>query len=181
MIKDRWKDIYEDAEAPVTGNPKGDVTVVEFFDYQCGFCKRAHEETEKVLAEDKNLRYVYKQFPILGPNSLLAAKAAVAAHKQGKFLPLHTAFMKHKLPLTEEEINKLAKDVGLDVDKLKQDMESEPVVAYVNKSRELAESLGGRGTPLFVIGDKTYPGAMGTDQIKEILAGIRASATPKTP
>jgi len=165
--------IFNDANAPVTGNPKGDITIVEFFDYSCGYCKMAQEHVSKLLAEDKNIRFVYKELPILGPKSQLAAQAALASVAQGKYTKFHEALMGAKEALSEESIMTIAKATGLDTDKLKKDMGNEKIQAMIKDNVELAGEIGAHGTPTFVIGEKVYGGAVPYEQMKEAVATAR--------
>lgn len=165
--------VFKDPTSPVGGNPKGDVTLVEFFDYTCGYCKMAQEAVTKALAADKNVRMVYKEFPILGPNAEVASKAALAAVEQGKYVPFHEALMSAKDRLSMESIKKIAKSVGLDVEKLTKDMESDKIAAIIKANRDLANELQIRGTPGFVIGQKVYPGALTAEQLKQAIAEAR--------
>jgi protein-disulfide isomerase len=169
-------EIFNDPNSEVSQNPKGDVTIVEFYDYQCGYCKMVHGTLQQLFAEEKNVRYIHKNYPILGPASLTAAHAAVAATKQNKFDELHAALLGSKERLDDEGIMAIAKKVGLDVDKLKKDMNDEKVKAQVQKELALGQALGVRGTPMFIIGDKTFPGAIGLDQFKASIAEVRAQA-----
>jgi protein-disulfide isomerase len=117
-----------DPTVPVEGNPNGDVTVVEFFDYQCGYCKMAQEAVSKLLATDKNVRMIYKEYPILGPDSVQGSKAALASVNQGKYTKFHDTLMNTKGHLSNEIIFTLAKESGLDVEKLKEDMGDDSIV-----------------------------------------------------
>lgn len=167
------REIYNDPASPEIGNPKGDVTVVEFFDYQCGYCKAVHEDSLTLVREDPKVRFVYKEFPILGPGSTVAAKAALAARKQGKYEQAHNALMSHRGRLDELAVNRLMEGVGLDMAKLKADMESPAVAEMIEKNMELAEKLGVRGTPAFIVGDELAPGALKLDEMKRMVAAAR--------
>lgn len=178
-IKENSAKLNNDPNSPVSGNPKGDVTVVEFFDYNCGYCKRAHPTTTQLKKEDTNVRYVYKQFPILGPTSLTAAQAAVAAHLQGKFEAMHDALMNNKEPLSESVIDKMAGEIkGLDVAKFKKDMAGDEVRKRIDADLELGRSVGVQGTPGFVIKDQLHPGAMDIAQFKKLVAEAREAKKP---
>lgn len=166
--------ILNDPSSPVSGNPKGDVTIVEFFDYSCGYCKMAQGSVEKILDSDKNLRFVYKELPILGPNSLLASQYAVASIEQGKYPAFHRALMEAKQHLTESAIIDIAKEVGLDTDKLKKDIGSEKVQKILKTNIALAKEIGAQGTPTFIIGGKLFPGALSYEQIQEAVEKVRA-------
>ncbi|NTU76363.1 MAG: DsbA family protein [Alphaproteobacteria bacterium] len=175
VIKNHDK-IFNDASAPVGGNPKGDVTVVEFFDYQCGYCKMTQEIVGKLVAEDKNIKLVYKEYPILGPDSARVAKAALASVKQGKYVKFHDALMATKEPLADDALFRVAKDVGLDVEKLKKDMDDEAIEKMVKANREVGVEIGARGTPTFVIGEQVFPGAVPLESLKQAIAEARKSA-----
>lgn len=173
-IKDNADALYKNKDDAVAGNPKGDITVVEFFDYSCGYCKRVHPTTVQLREQDKGIRYVYKQYPILGPGSLLASQAAVAAQLQGKFDPMHEALITNKEPLTEAKLDTIAAGIkGLDVAKLKSDMKGVEVARRINASLDLGRKVGVNGTPGFIIKDTLYPGAMELDGFKQIVATAR--------
>ncbi len=165
--------LLNDPNAPVGGNPKGDVTVVQFFDYTCGYCKVAQTQVEKFLQEDKNVRLVYKEFPVLGSGSFETSKAALASVAQGKYVAFHNALMSSKERPSGDVLFKIAKEVGLDVEKLKKDMESEKISKILDANKELAAQMGIRGTPTFIIGKNMYPGAMPLAQLKETVAKER--------
>jgi len=169
-----YKDkIFNDPNAPVGGNPKGDVTLVEFFDYQCGYCKTVHPMVVKLLQEDKNLRFVYKEYPILGDGSVLASRAALASVKQGKYFRFHEALMEMKGHVSEDGVMQAAKDVGLDLEKLKKDMASDAVEKILAANREMGMKIGANGTPTFVIGDNVFPGAVPLEQMKKVIEDVR--------
>lgn len=170
--------IYGDPDTPVGGNPKGSVTVVEFFDYQCGYCKMSETAIEKLLKEDKDVKFVYKNFPILGPMSTVAAKASLASARQGQFAKFHQALMNKKDHLNEEMIYQTAKDAGLDVEKLKKDMKDEAIEKMTQANIKLGAEVGVRGTPLFIVGDTVFPGAMEYAQLKQAVDEAR-TATKK--
>ena len=160
--------------SPVSGNAAGDVTVVEFFDYQCGFCRRALPTMVELLKTDPGVRVVWKEFPILGPVSDFAARASMAAERQGKYHEFHVRLMGQKEKLSEERIVKVAAGVGLDVARLRRDMADPAIRAYLNETRRLARTLGIGGTPAFVIGDTLIPGVVDTARLKELVAAERA-------
>jgi protein-disulfide isomerase len=166
--------LLNDVGSPVAGNPQGDVTVVEFFDYRCGYCKGVAPDVQKLLAEDPNVRIVYKEFPILGPESDLAARAALAAHAQGKYLPFHDALMTASGPLTLPAILQLSRAAGLDGARLRADMEKPEIRATIERNRALADTLGITGTPAFVIGAELVPGAVGLHGLKALVSQARA-------
>ena len=177
-IKAKHDQIYSDANTPVGGNPKGDVTIVEFFDDQCGYCKMSEPFLEKILNEDKNVRFIYKEFPVLGPASTTAAKASLAAFRQGndKFIAFHNALLAKKEHLNDDIIYQTAKDVGLDVDKLKADANDDATAKQIQANLDLGTDIGVRGTPMFIIGSKVFPGALQEDQLKKAITDARATA-----
>jgi protein-disulfide isomerase len=174
-LKDNSAQVFRNPAAPVAGNPKGDVTIVEFMDYNCGYCKRSLPDVMKLVESDKNLRVVIKEFPILGPTSITASRAALAAGKQGKYKELHVALMSHKGALSDEAIFELAKSAGLDVDKLKADMEDKTIAARIEQNHQLASMLGIDGTPAFVIDQQLIPGALGYEALAAAIGDVRAS------
>jgi len=167
------KGFLMDGGAPFAGNPKGDVTVVEFFDYNCGYCKKAVDDVVKLVEEDKNVKVVFHEMPILSPVSQDAARWALAAHKQGKYFEYHVALMKGGGARSVQTLESTAKDVGLDVAKMKKDADSKEVRDMVEQSVSVARDLGIRGTPAFIIGDMLAPGYLGLDAMKETVAKAR--------
>jgi protein-disulfide isomerase len=180
-IKANTKEIFNDPHSPVAGNPKGDVTLVEFFDYQCGHCKAMEPVVENIMASNKNLRVVYKELPIFGGASQYAAKAALAANMQGKYQAFHQALMKAKNPMTKEKVMAIAKKVGLDTKKLKKDMDSNTVENAIKADFALAQKLQLMGTPAFIIGNKSgtdfkfMPGAVPQATLQKAIAAAAAN------
>lgn len=173
VVSDRGSEIFDDPATPVGGNPRGDVTIVEFFDYRCPYCKQVLPILQTVLKEDHNLRFVYKEMPVLGPVSVVAAHAALAAQRQGKYEVFHTAMMATKGQITDDTVYKVAGSVGLDVDRLKQDMNAPEIARDLKANLALAEALNIRGTPGFIIGKKIVPGALDLDALKNMVAEAR--------
>lgn len=173
----RRDELLHDPASPVGGNPKGDVTIVEFFDYRCPYCKQMEPGLEALLKEDTKLRIVYKEFPILGPDSLVASRAALAALKQGsdKYLRFHAAMMNAKGQINEAVVLKLAEDSGLDVAKIKTDMGAPEIETLIKRNYDLADSLDIKGTPAFVIGDTLTPGAVDVATLRKLIAEARKS------
>ena len=161
--------------SPVSGNPQGDVTVVEFFDYRCGYCKRALPAMTALLEEDPNVRVVWKEFPILGPVSEFAARAAMAADRQGRYYPLHLALMQEP-ELTERKVLEIAHKTGLDTARLQQDMKDPAIRGYIDETRRLAQEIGISGTPAFVVGDTLVPGVVDAARMKELVEAARSGA-----
>ncbi|WP_045107378.1 DsbA family protein [Legionella hackeliae] len=149
-IKDNANQLLND-DLTVLGNPKGNVTLVEFFDYQCIHCKKMAPVISELIKKDNNLRVVFKEFPIFGKSSDMASRAALAAAMQGKYKEMHDALIKQDQRLNEKIIMDTAKSIGLDTTKLKTDMESKKVTDALNANRELAEKLHLMGTPAFIV------------------------------
>ncbi|WP_457667077.1 DsbA family protein [Thiolapillus sp.] len=162
-----------DTKSPVWGNPEGDVTIVEFFDYNCPYCKKVFPSVKKLIADDGNIKVVMKELPVLGPNSTYAAKAALAAQKQGKYALYHTAMMSKSSRLSKEGVLSAAEKVGLDMEQLKKDMESPAVQQELERASVWAQRLGVNGTPAFVIGDQLIPGAIDGDRMKQFVEMAR--------
>ncbi len=166
-------------DAPGTGNPKGDVTVVEFFDYNCGYCKRALPDLQALLKTDKNLRLVLRDMPILSPTSVTASQWALAANKQGKYFEYHVALMNHNGPKDDSVLEKLAKDVGLNVEQLKKDAVSQDIAKTIQEDMTVAEDIGIHGTPAFIVNGQLYPGYLGPDGLKGAIDTARKNAAGK--
>lgn len=162
---DLIKKLKADKDIAQTGNPEGDVVVVEFFDYNCGWCKKAFEEIQTLLKEDKNVKVVLYDIPILGPTSHLASRWALAAKKQGKYWDMHKALITHQGSIDEEVMAKLAKDAGVDVDKLKKDLEDPSIDAELKSHLEVTKSLGIQGTPGFLVNEKVFRGYVPYDTL----------------
>jgi protein-disulfide isomerase len=178
-LKTKRGELQGAKDLPVMGNPNGDVTVVEFMDYRCGYCKGVKPVLDQVLKEDGKIRFVVKEFPILGPASRTASMAAIASLKQGKYVAFHNALMAYPNNLTEEVIFALARQVGIDVAKLKEDMKSDSVMELITRTNQLARDLGINGTPGFIIGDEIVPGAIGADEFKARIAAARRACAER--
>lgn len=172
-LVERGKEIFEDPGSPVLGNPQGDVTLVEFFDYRCTYCKAVTDTVFEAAKADGKLRLVFKELPILGPESVFAAKAALAARQQGKYEDFHRAMMKARGVVNEESILKTAASAGLDLEKLKKDMASAEIEDQLKRNLDLARSLDINGTPAFIIGDRIIPGAVDRDTIAKLIQQAR--------
>ena len=159
----------------VVGNPNGSVTMVEYFDYNCGYCKRALPDVLKLIDDDKDLRVVLKEFPILGPGSIFAARAALASRKQGKYWEFHLAMLEQRGAINEAKVLKAAEKVGLDVEKLKADMEAPEVEKAISINMGIARELGINGTPAFIVGERIIPGAVGYRTLAGTVAEVRES------
>ena len=146
------KFLFHDENAPVSGNVSGDVTMIEFFDYNCGYCKKAAQEVQQLLSADSNIKLVYREWPILSEGSVFGAKAALAARKQGMYLEMHDALM--NLPRVHEASTlEVAQELGLDIAQLEKDMKAPEIEQHLARSVTLAKSLGFTGTPSMIIGD----------------------------
>jgi protein-disulfide isomerase len=172
-IAERSEEILNDPDAPVGGNPAGDVTLVEFFDYNCPYCRRVAPTVVELEEADPDLRLVYKEFPILGPGSEFAARAALASRKQGKYVPFHNALMQASEQVTEESIMEIARTVGLDTDQLTADMQAPAIQEAIARNLRLANALGITGTPSFVIGQEIVPGAADFRTLEDLIARAR--------
>lgn len=152
-------DLKQDPGTPVMGNPNGDVTVIEFFDYQCPFCKAAEPRLKELVKTDGNIKFVIKDFPILSPVSIVASKAALAADMQGKHADFHNALMSHRGSLeNDERVFKIAERVGLDIDRLKQDMNSTAVTDQLFENFNLARKLRINVVPGYIVDGKVLSG-----------------------
>lgn len=167
--------LLNDGYSYVAGNPNGDVTVVEFFDYRCGYCKKVREDVVNVIGGDSNLRFVFKEFPILGAVSMEASRAAIASKKQGddKYWAFHNAMLAAD-GLDSAAIYDIAAGQGIDVGKLKEDMKSPEVDDIIKKNHALAEQIGVDGTPAFIVGDQLYPGALDEADLKSAVEQHRS-------
>ena len=163
-LADHNQQVFNDPQSPTAGNPKGDVTLVEFFDYRCPYCKQVEPSLEKLLGDDKNLRFVYKEFPVLGADSELAAHVALAAKLQGKYDAFHRAMMAAPGHPDEAVIYKVAETVGLDINRLKQDAKSPEIDNQLKANLDLGNLLSIDGTPGFIVGTTIVPGAISLDE-----------------
>ena len=175
VLSEQRSMLEQDPNAPVIGNPEGDVTVVEFFDYNCPYCKRAAPELEALIAADDNVRVVFREWPILGDGSVFAARAALAARKQGKYEAFHWEMMGLSGRAEEASILAAAEKIGLDIDALRADMNAPDIDAHIDESMRLAELLGFSGTPSFVIGDALVPGFVPIDELERLVDEARAA------
>ena len=170
-------ELLNDPNTPVGANVKGDVTIVEFFDYRCGYCKRVFPDIIKVLNTDKNIRYVFKEFPILGPESVTASKAALAAWSldKTKYMALHKALMGSKGGLPEGRVLDFATKAGYDAMALKTAMKDPKIDDLIAKNFELAKAFDINGTPAFIIGDEIIRGAIDLQALRAIISKARGN------
>ncbi|GGB29328.1 Protein-disulfide isomerase [Tranquillimonas rosea] len=173
VLDEERETLERDPNAPVLGNPEGDVTVVEFFDYNCPYCRRAKPEIEALLAADPNVRLVYREWPILGEGSVFAARAALAAREQGLYEDFHWAMMGMNGRAEESAVLRIAEEIGLDIVQLRRDMEAQEIDAHIQTSMRLARALGITGTPSFVIGDALVPGVVDVERLQTLVSDAR--------
>jgi protein-disulfide isomerase len=169
MLKEYSNALFATPTDAVLGNPNGDVTLVEFFDYRCGYCKAVFPQLTDVVHSDGNVRLVMKEMPILGAESVMAAQWSVAALKLDGYEAFHSALMTHKGNVTLDLLKSVAKDSGLDPEKMAKVAQSKEVGDELQASLDLARALNISGTPAFVIGDVLVPGAIGADQLKALI------------
>ncbi len=167
--------IFNDPASPVVGNPNGDVTIVEFFDYHCPYCKAVAAPLQQLITDDKGVRLVLKEFPILGEDSILASQAALAAARQGKYWAFHQALMEHRGKFDMEVIKAIAAKTGLDPVKLAVDMGAQKIDPQISANHKLAKALDVSATPTFVIGDQVVEGAVPLEQLKDLIQKARGS------
>lgn len=164
-----------DPADPVAGNPKGDVTIVEFFDTRCPYCRRLEPAMASLLAEDKGIRLVFKDMPVLGPASTLAARALLAAQRQGGYERLRAALMRPGFVASEASLATAAQDAGLDWPRLRRDMDDPAIERRLSANLSQARALGIEGTPALVIGSALIPGAVELADLRRAVAQARAS------
>ena len=176
-VKNHSEAIFNSPRQVTLGNPQGDVTFVEFFDYNCGYCKRALDDMNALMAKDPKLKVVLKEFPVLGPGSTEAAKVAVAVRMQDKtgkkYLEFHQKLLTGRGQADRARALAVAKEVGLDMARLEKDLKSEEIDATLAESMKLAEALGLNGTPSYVIGNDVVVGAVGLAKLGEKIQAAR--------
>ncbi|MCB4820804.1 DsbA family protein [Roseicella aerolata] len=165
--------LFRNAEDPVKGNPQGAVTVVEFFDARCGYCKQLHPVVEQMLRRQRDVRLVLKDLPILGPNSLLASRALLAAQRQGKYAELHDALLRLREEPTEPVLKREAEKLGLDWARLRREMEDPAIARRLEANTRLASVLRIEGTPALIIGETLVPGAVDLATLERLVAEAR--------
>jgi protein-disulfide isomerase len=169
----RRNDLIADPRTPSIGNANGDVTIVEFFDYRCPYCKRVHPSIADLVKDDPNVRIIYKDLPVLGPDSVFAARVALAASMQGAYQHMHDAMLEATSPLTNDTVMALAEAAGLNKARLQQDMNAPEVEAALARNADLAKALGIRGTPTFVVADTVIPGAIEPSGMRKLVEATR--------
>ena len=174
QIREYSSELTDTEDTIVIGNPAGDITIIEFFDYNCPYCKTAARDLQELIKSDENIKFIPREWPILNNNSVIAARAALASIAQGKYKEYHWRLMKEG-SLTEAKIFEIAKDLKIDISSLKKDMESEFVINHIAKSAALARRIGFSGTPLFIIEGKFFPGFVPLEELELIISDIRES------
>ena len=174
MLLENRKEIIYDPASPVAGNPNGDVSIVEFFGYRCGVCRQIHPIVNQLVKSDSNIRHVFKIWPILGPRSVLAGRAAIASRRQGKYHAFHKVMMETNSAFDENAIMGMAESIGIDTALLRVDLFSAETDAMISKNYALAEKLKLNGTPSFVIGDVLLRGARDLESLRRLVAAARA-------
>jgi len=174
--------IFRSDYAYVGGNPEGDVTVVEFFDYNCGYCKQALPDVVKLTEEDETVRVVFKELPIFGEDSEAAARAALAAKEQGKYFEMHQRLFNDPGKANKAKAMDIAKDLDLDMEKFEADMQSDKVTAALDENLKIAQAIGLQGTPLYLVGDEMIAGAPDDlfEQLEANVAKIRKDGCTTT-
>lgn len=174
-VADQSSVLFSSPHQATVGNPKGDATLVEFFDYNCHYCKGALPDIAKLLQNDPNMKLVLKDFPVLGPGSVEAAKVAIAVRNQlrgDRFWQFHVKLLGSHGPVGKAEALAVAKEMGVDMDRLNKDMENPDVAAGIEETMHLADTLQINGTPSFVVGQEVVVGAVGYDPLKEKLDSV---------
>lgn len=173
-IRKRQAEIFNDPQTPSSGAANADVTIVEFFDYRCQYCKQVQATVAQIARSDQKLRVVYKELPILGEESVVASRAALAANMQGQYHRMHNALMARRGSLDEPTVLAIAGELGLDAQRLKADMSRPEIGAHIERNRALARDLGIRGTPAFIVGEQIIPGAIDLETMRAVVARARA-------
>ena len=176
-IKNHSDALFNSPRQVVLGNPQGDVTFVEFFDYNCGYCKRALNDMVELMSKDSKLKVVLKEFPVLGPSSVEAAQVAVAVRMQDKtgkkYFEFHQKLLSGRGQVDKAKALATAKDIGLDMARLDKDLKSDEVAKTIEESMKLAEALGLNGTPSYVIGNDVVIGAVGLAALSQKIKAAR--------
>ena len=167
------KVLEQNPALPVLGNPKGDITLTEFFDYNCPYCRTNMADVQRLIADDPKLRVVFREWPVFGEGSMFAAKAALASLQQGKYWPLHEALMTMKGRAEESTVLRAARQAGLDVDRLRVDMEKREILDQIYETMDLADTMMLTGTPTFIAGHEASFGKLNLADLKQLVATAR--------
>ena len=173
--------VLRDPEIPAAGNPDGDITIVEYFDYNCPYCRKLEPELRQVVQDDGKVKLVYKDWPILGPVSIAAARMALATKYQDKYVAAHDALMGTASRLTEPRIRELLSGAGIDVDRAAKDLETnaKAIDAILARNNDQATAFGFKGTPAFIIGKFRVPGALTMEEFGQVIADARKAGAEK--
>jgi protein-disulfide isomerase len=173
--------VLRDPDIPVAGNPNGDITIVEYFDYQCPYCRKVEPELQQVVHDDGKVRLVQKDWPVLGPVSVVAARMALACRYQDKYLQAHDALMGVNSKLTEPRIRELLAGAGIDVDRAARDLDAnaKAIDAILARNNDQASAFGFNGTPSFIVGKFRVPGVLTMEQFGMAIADARKAAKKK--
>ena len=173
--------VLRDPDIPVVGNPDGDVTIVEWFDYNCPYCRKLEPELRQVVQDDGKVRLIWKDWPILGPTSVVATRMALATRYQDKFVKAHEAMMGVSSKLTEPRIKELLSGAGVDMDRLTSDLSTnaKAIDAVIKRNKAQAEAFGFDGTPSFIVGKFRVPGILTMEEFGQVIADARKAAAQK--
>jgi protein-disulfide isomerase len=173
--------VLRDSDIPVAGNADGDITIVEYFDYQCPYCRKIEPELRQVVQDDGKVRLIWKDWPILGPVSLVAARMALAARYQDKYVRAHEAMMAINSKLTEPRIRDVLADAGIDIDRLNGDLvtNAKGIDALLARNNDQATAFGFKGTPSFIVGKFRVPGVLTMEEFGQVIADARKAAAKK--
>ncbi|MBK1668690.1 hypothetical protein CKO28_11690 [Rhodovibrio sodomensis] len=172
-VRQHAEALRDSGPLPVLGNPDGDVTIVEFFDYRCPYCRQVSNLALATAKADGNVRVIYKEYPILGPDSEFASRAAIAAAMQGEYAAFHKALMTEVQTVNQDSVMRLAEMMDLDIAQLKADMQSDTVTQTIQRTRQLGQQLRINGTPAFIVGTEVAPGAISRDELEKMIAQAR--------
>jgi protein-disulfide isomerase len=173
--------VLRDPDIPVAGNADGDVTIVEYFDYQCPYCRKLEPELRQVVQDDGKVRLIWKDWPILGPVSVIATRMALASKYQDKYIRAHEALMGVNSKLTESRIRELLAGAGIDIDRLNRDLAAndKAIAAIVARNNDQATAFGFKGTPSFIVGKFRVPGILTMAEFDQVIADARKASTIK--
>ena len=173
-VEQNKEELFYNEKSPFIGNPDGDVTLIEFFDYNCHYCKDLFPSLKALSEGDKKLKIIFKDLPILGPTSETSARWALAAQRQGKYFEFHQKMMEHKGPIRDDDLESIAKDIGLDLGKVKHDVDGTDVLIQLERNRSLAGQMNFSGTPSFVIDNVAFSGSVSKDELVQRIEEARA-------
>jgi protein-disulfide isomerase len=175
------RELLSDADSPQAGKADASLAVVQFFDYNCGYCRRVSPVIDQLLRDNSQLRVIFKEFPILGPESEFAARAALAAQKQGKYMEFHRELMGLSSKATPTAVEETARKAGLNIDRLLADMKSAEIQGVLDRNRQLGSTIGVQATPSFVIGNELVSGALDPARLRTLIARAAESGSAAGP